>query len=176
MGDVFHIDKVLFRDFLTYAAPVIINELLWGLGSSTNTAIIGHMGSAAVAANSVATMARQLALVVGFHPVSDGVPSWHPVNLLCRDYGSRHVPHVVEPLGVGSIRHVLVRRVSVKCRKTSLNVRDWVRPCLVYRVVVEEHRPAIPRLVVVVVSAECDGHSVRVEFQSPVRVGVAHAR
>ena len=64
--DVIHIDKVLFRDFLTYAAPVIVNELLWGLGSSTNTAIIGHMGSAAVAANSVATMARQLALVVGF--------------------------------------------------------------------------------------------------------------
>ncbi len=66
IGDMFHIDKILLRDFLTYAAPVIINELLWGLGSSANTAIIGHMGSAAVAANSVAQMARQLALVVGF--------------------------------------------------------------------------------------------------------------
>lgn len=66
IGDVIHIDKVLLRDFLTYAAPVIINELLWGLGSSTNTAIIGHMGSAAVAANSVAQMARQLAMVVCF--------------------------------------------------------------------------------------------------------------
>lgn len=66
IGDVVHIDKVLFRDFLTYAAPVIVNELLWGLGSSTNTAIIGHMGSAAVAANSVAQMARQLAMVVCF--------------------------------------------------------------------------------------------------------------
>ena len=66
IGDVVHIDKVLFRDFLTYAAPVILNELLWGLGSSTNTAIIGHIGSAAVAANSVAQMARQLAMVVCF--------------------------------------------------------------------------------------------------------------
>lgn len=66
IGDMIHFDKVLFRDFITYAAPVIVNELLWGLGSSTNTAIIGHMGSAAVAANSVAQMARQLALVVGF--------------------------------------------------------------------------------------------------------------
>lgn len=64
--DVIHIDKILFKDFLVYAAPVIINELLWGLGSSTNTAIIGHMGSAAVAANSVAQMARQLAMVVCF--------------------------------------------------------------------------------------------------------------
>lgn len=66
IGDVLHIDKILFKDFLVYAAPVIINELLWGLGSSTNTAIIGHMGSAAVAANSVAQMARQLAMVVCF--------------------------------------------------------------------------------------------------------------
>ena len=66
IGDVVHIDKILFKDFLVYAAPVIINELLWGLGSSTNTAIIGHMGSAAVAANSVAQMARQLAMVVCF--------------------------------------------------------------------------------------------------------------
>ena len=64
--DVIHVDKILFKDFLVYAAPVIINELLWGLGSSTNTAIIGHMGSAAVAANSVAQMARQLAMVVCF--------------------------------------------------------------------------------------------------------------
>lgn len=66
INDLIHIDKVLFKDFLVYAAPVIINELLWGLGSSTNTAIIGHMGSAAVAANSVAQMARQLAMVVCF--------------------------------------------------------------------------------------------------------------
>ena len=66
IGDMLHLDKILFKDFLVYAAPVIINELLWGLGSSTNTAIIGHMGSAAVAANSVAQMARQLAMVVCF--------------------------------------------------------------------------------------------------------------
>lgn len=37
-----------------------------GLGTSANTAIIGHMGSAAVAANSVAQVARQLAKVVVF--------------------------------------------------------------------------------------------------------------
>ncbi|MGN1267475.1 MAG: MATE family efflux transporter [Dorea sp.] len=64
--DMVKIDKVLFKDFLTYAAPVIVNELLWGLGTSTNTAIIGHLGSAAVAANSVAQVARQMAMVVCF--------------------------------------------------------------------------------------------------------------
>lgn len=66
LKDMFHIDTNLLRDFAIYAAPVIVNELLWGLGSSTNTAIIGHLGSAVVAANSVAQVARQMATVVVF--------------------------------------------------------------------------------------------------------------
>ena len=43
-----------------------LNEVLWGLGTAANTAVLGHMGSAAVAANSVAQVARQLATVVAF--------------------------------------------------------------------------------------------------------------
>ena len=61
-----HTEKVLNRDFLKYAFPVILNEVLWGLGTAANTAVLGHMGSAAVAANSVAQVARQLATVVAF--------------------------------------------------------------------------------------------------------------
>lgn len=64
--DMFHIDRVLLKDYMVYAMPVVLNELMWGLGSSANTAVIGHMGSAAVAANSVAQVARQLATVVVF--------------------------------------------------------------------------------------------------------------
>ncbi len=64
--DMWKIDKVLLKDFLVYATPVILNEMMWGLGSSANTAVIGHLGSAAVAANSVAQVARQLASVVVF--------------------------------------------------------------------------------------------------------------
>ena len=59
-------DKLLVRDFLRYALPVVMNEVMWGLGTAANTAILGHMGSAAVAANSVAQVARQLATVVAF--------------------------------------------------------------------------------------------------------------
>lgn len=65
-GDMIHIDKVLLKDYMVYAMPVVLNELMWGLGTSANTAIIGHLGSAAVAANSVAQVARQLATVVVF--------------------------------------------------------------------------------------------------------------
>ncbi len=64
--DIFVRDPLLFRDFLTYSVPVMINELLWGAGSAMNSVVIGHLGSAAVAANSVAQVARQLATVVAF--------------------------------------------------------------------------------------------------------------
>ncbi|SFR94144.1 MATE family efflux transporter [Anaeromicropila populeti] len=63
---LFKFDRILGRDFLVYSLPVIMNELLWGAGTSTNTAIIGHLGSSAVAANSIAQVARQLATIVCF--------------------------------------------------------------------------------------------------------------
>lgn len=63
---LFHIDTTLWKDFLYYASPVILNEVLWGAGYSANTAIVGHLGSSVVAANSVAQVTRQLSMVVGF--------------------------------------------------------------------------------------------------------------
>lgn len=70
-----HIDKMLLADYIRYATPVIVNELLWGLGTSCNTAIVGHLGSEAVAANSVAQVARQLAMVVVFG-ISNATAIW----------------------------------------------------------------------------------------------------
>lgn len=58
-------DKVLFSDFVKYSAPVMINELAWGGGTSMTAVIIGHLGSSVVAANSVTQVTRQLAMVVG---------------------------------------------------------------------------------------------------------------
>lgn len=59
-------NKELSKDFRKYSTPVIVNELLWGTGMSAIAAIIGHMGTSAVAANSVVQVARQLSMVVGF--------------------------------------------------------------------------------------------------------------
>lgn len=64
--EIFVHDKLLFMDFLKYSVPVILNELAWGAGGAANTCIIGHLGKSAVAANSVAQVARQLATVVAF--------------------------------------------------------------------------------------------------------------
>lgn len=66
IGDVFGKNPVLFKDFIKYSAPVIINELIWGAGFSANAAIIGHLNSSAVAANSVAQVTRNLATVIVF--------------------------------------------------------------------------------------------------------------
>lgn len=66
MKDFVSVDKQLLKDFAVHSIPVVLNELMWGLGTSANAAVIGHMGSAAVAANSVAQVTRQLACVVVF--------------------------------------------------------------------------------------------------------------
>ncbi|MDD7267543.1 MAG: MATE family efflux transporter [Lachnospiraceae bacterium] len=57
---------VLKKDFITYSAPVLINELLWGMAVSAGTAILGQQGSAVSAANSVAQVTRQLSQVLTF--------------------------------------------------------------------------------------------------------------
>jgi putative MATE family efflux protein len=59
-------DKYLFRDFLYYSIPVTLNELMWGGGVAMNAVVIGHLGSSVVSANSVAQIARQLAMVIAF--------------------------------------------------------------------------------------------------------------
>ena len=64
--NLIHLESVLWKDFLYYASPVIINEIFWGVGYSANTAIVGRLGSSVVAANSVAQVTRQLSMVVGF--------------------------------------------------------------------------------------------------------------
>lgn len=60
------IDRVLLGDFLKFSSPVVMNELLWGLGYAANAAIMGRLGQSAVAANSVTQVTRQLSMVVVF--------------------------------------------------------------------------------------------------------------
>ena len=64
LKNLIHRDKILMKDFKVYALPVILNELAWGTGISAIAAIIGHLGSAAVAANSITQVTRQLSQVV----------------------------------------------------------------------------------------------------------------
>lgn len=57
----FHSDFVrLKRDFYRYTMPVLANELVWGCGFTMFSVIMGHLGSDAVAANSVANIVKNM--------------------------------------------------------------------------------------------------------------------
>lgn len=64
LGDLVAKNPVLLKDFTQYAMPVMLNELAWGAGMAAVTAIVGHLGSPAVAAHSVVQVCRQLSMVV----------------------------------------------------------------------------------------------------------------
>ena len=59
-------NALLTKDFRTYTVPVVANELMWGLAMSAMAAVMGHLGSEVIAANSVAQVSRNLATVLGF--------------------------------------------------------------------------------------------------------------
>lgn len=55
-----HDDSRLQHDFWKYTAPVLGNEMVWGLGFTMSSVMMGHLGSDAVAANSVANIVKNL--------------------------------------------------------------------------------------------------------------------
>lgn len=59
-----HPDGELRRRFWKYTTPVLGNELVWGCGFAMYSVIMGHLGSDAVAANSVANVVKNLVVCV----------------------------------------------------------------------------------------------------------------
>ncbi len=55
--------KVLWQDFVKFSSPVVINEFMWSFATSMQAIVIGRLGKAVVAANSVASVVQQLATV-----------------------------------------------------------------------------------------------------------------
>ena len=59
-GRLFRKDPILAGDFWKYTLPVLGAGLVWGVGVTMYSVILGHMGSDAVAANSIVTMIRNI--------------------------------------------------------------------------------------------------------------------
>ena len=57
---IFSISKDLIKDFFRQCLPLMGGGLCWGVGFTSYTAIMGHMGVDAAAANSVAAVVRDL--------------------------------------------------------------------------------------------------------------------
>lgn len=57
-------DKFLRSDYIKNAVPVLCNYLVWGCGFTMYSVIMGHLGSDAVAANSIANIMKNLIICV----------------------------------------------------------------------------------------------------------------
>lgn len=53
-------DKILAKDFVKCFVPLVLASLLWGIGFTSYSAFMGHMGKDAAAANSIAAVIRDL--------------------------------------------------------------------------------------------------------------------
>ena len=60
LGRLFERTKLLAADFRRQCLPLLGGGLLWGVGFTSYTAIMGHMGTDAAAANAVAAVVRDL--------------------------------------------------------------------------------------------------------------------
>lgn len=60
---IFEHHPELLKDFMTMALPAVGNDMVWSLAFSMYSVILGHMGSDAVAANSIVSVVRNLACV-----------------------------------------------------------------------------------------------------------------
>lgn len=63
--DIFQkIDREILGIYMRYGAPVLCNEMLWSIGSTMLSVIMGHMGSNFVAANSICQVVFQCTSVI----------------------------------------------------------------------------------------------------------------
>ncbi|MWV42934.1 MATE family efflux transporter [Paenibacillus sp. HJL G12] len=70
LKDFFQVDKELFRQYLRIGSPILMANALWACAMGAQSAILGHMGESAIAANSVATTVFQLVTVITYASAS----------------------------------------------------------------------------------------------------------
>lgn len=59
-----HPDRRYYPVYIKTAIPVLFNQLQWGLAQMVQTAVLGHLGRAAITANSIAVLVFQVLSVV----------------------------------------------------------------------------------------------------------------
>ena len=66
LREFFRFDKQLFFDLVHISTPVVINEVMWALGTSMQARLLGQLGTQVVTANSIVSIVQQLATVMVF--------------------------------------------------------------------------------------------------------------
>jgi putative MATE family efflux protein len=70
LSDFYRIEMGLFKRYVNLCSPILMANFIWGVAMGAQTAILGHMGAAAIAANSIATTVFQIVSVVVFASAS----------------------------------------------------------------------------------------------------------
>jgi len=65
-------NKLLFSDFVRLSLPALGNDISWSIGFSMYSVILGHLGTDAVAANSLVVVVRNIGSVFCFGIASAG--------------------------------------------------------------------------------------------------------
>ena len=65
-------NSVLFKDFVKLSLPALGNDVVWGVGFSMYSVIMGHLGADAVAANSFIIVVRNFGTILCFGMASAG--------------------------------------------------------------------------------------------------------
>ncbi|MBS7009878.1 MATE family efflux transporter [Anaerostipes sp.] len=65
-----NINSSYIKDYVHVSFPVLLNQAQWGIAQMIQTAILGHLGAAAIAANSIATIVFQVISVVAYGAAS----------------------------------------------------------------------------------------------------------
>ncbi|MDO5423120.1 MAG: MATE family efflux transporter [Eubacteriales bacterium] len=65
-------NKMLFSDFVRLSLPALGNDIIWSIGFSMYSVILGHLGTDAVAANSFVVVVRNFGTVLCFGMASAG--------------------------------------------------------------------------------------------------------
>ena len=60
------VERIILKDYVSTCSPVLFNELLWSTGSSMISVVVGWMGTEIIAANTINSVAFQLATVFIF--------------------------------------------------------------------------------------------------------------
>ncbi|WEK53560.1 MAG: MATE family efflux transporter [Candidatus Cohnella colombiensis] len=70
LRDFIQVERELFKRYLNIGLPIILSNMNWGIAMAVQTAILGHMGAAVIAANSIANTFFQIVAVVVFASAS----------------------------------------------------------------------------------------------------------
>ncbi len=68
--DCFSVTAACVKDYVRVASPIIISDGLWGMAMLIQSAVLGHMGQEAIAANSIAAIVFQIMSVVTYGSAS----------------------------------------------------------------------------------------------------------